>query len=65
MKFQLEIELGNEAMQSGFDLAMTLRTVADRLINTLGTEPIQHVHERVRGINDTLGNTVGSWKLGY
>lgn len=58
MKFTLEIELGNEAMQ-------TLADVAKALDNT------QHIADadesltvgQSRGIRDINGNTVGKWQV--
>jgi hypothetical protein len=49
-KFSLEIELGNDSMQSGPDVAAALRKVADRIENDLEARGI---------IRDENGNTVG------
>jgi hypothetical protein len=51
-EFTLRIELGNDAMQSGPDVADVLRQVADRIENDL----------EARGkIRDLNGNTVGEY----
>ncbi len=50
--FRLDIELGNEGMQSGPDVARVLREVADRIEDDL----------EARGkIVDGNGNTVGEY----
>jgi hypothetical protein len=50
--FKLEITLGNDAMQSGLDVAEALRQVADRIENDL---------EGRGTIRDANGNTVGRY----
>ncbi len=57
MKFTLKIELGNDAMKYGSDLALALSDLAaklERLPSLLG--------ERGK-IADLNGNTVGEWKI--
>ncbi len=50
--FRLEIELGNDAMSAGPDVAAALRKIADRIENDL----------EARGkIVDDNGNTVGTY----
>lgn len=50
--FELEIELGNDAMQSGPDVATALREVAAKIENDL----------EARGmIRDRNGNSVGEY----
>lgn len=51
-QFNLHIELGNDAMQSGLDVAGALRKVADK---------IEHDLEASGVITDANGNTVGSY----
>lgn len=54
MKFQLEIELGNDAMQTTEDVAEALEQVAKELsliVSGWGS------------IRDRNGNKVGTWKL--
>lgn len=51
-RFMLEIELGNDAMQSGPDVAAALREVADRIERDL---------EARGSIRDVSGNTVGHY----
>lgn len=55
MKFTVEIELGNDAVQTADDIANILRETADRV-------------DRVevgafRNIRDLNGNTVGLWQV--
>lgn len=51
-RFELNITLGNDAMQSGPDVARALREVADRIEDGL----------EARGpIRDANGNTVGQY----
>ena len=50
--FKLEIELGNDSMQSGPDVARALRQVAIRIENNL---------EARGAIVDANGNTVGHY----
>lgn len=50
--FTLTIELGNDAMQTGADVARALREVADRAEWSL----VGHM-----AIMDDNGNRVGSW----
>lgn len=50
--FDLHIDLGNDGMQSGVDVAAALRTVADN---------IEHDLEARGVIVDGNGNTVGSY----
>ena len=53
MKFELEIEMGNEAMGNLYDVQLSLRAVADRVEGG-----------RKHGkIMDRNGNAVGSWKF--
>ncbi len=50
--FRLDIELGNDSMQSGPDVARALREIADRIEDDL----------EARGkIVDANGNTVGEY----
>ncbi len=61
MKFILEIELGNEAMKTGMDIATALERVASRFHNNYPFA--EDLPGLVRGIMDANGNTVGSWKI--
>ena len=57
MKFELEIELGNEAMLNAEDVAATLAQVAHEL-------KFSRVSSGINGnIRDINGNTVGSWEF--
>lgn len=57
-KFTLTIELGNEAMQTGADIATALREVADKMDSAYGHHAIEADNGRIRDLN---GNTVGKW----
>lgn len=52
-KFELSIELGNDAMQNGNDIANALIDVQDRLRMGICTAYIK----------DDNGNTVGEWSM--
>lgn len=58
MKFTLEINLGNEAMQTGNDVAEALQGIVDRLVDTYD------LSADMRGkLRDSNGNTVGHWEI--
>lgn len=57
MKFALEIELGNDAMQDRFDVAGAL----ERVSHTLAASPLP---VDTQGIRDLNGATVGRWRFG-
>jgi hypothetical protein len=59
MKFTLQIKLGNEAMQTGYDIAQALTEVAEKL---RGEDDARM--DWSGNIRDINGNTVGSWKVG-
>lgn len=66
MVFSLRIELGNEAMQTGADIAGALHELAGRV----ATFAEDTNYDRGRGwpgtagpIRDVNGNTVGSWEV--
>jgi hypothetical protein len=61
MTFTLTIELGNEAMQTGTDLARALREVAVRLERR--PERFTEGLEDAGRIQDENGNTVGGWHV--
>jgi len=61
MKFQLNIDLGNDAMQDHHDVAKALRTVADRLSKFTSTGWSPYALDGK--IKDDNGNTVGSWEV--
>jgi hypothetical protein len=56
MKFTLEIELGNDAMRSAYQLGERLKLVADQVSRR------DLLAETVR-ISDLNGNTVGKWEV--
>lgn len=51
MKFTLEIELGNEGMRSGWDIAYAIRKTERHLIEGSDSGTVQDIN----------GNTVGEW----
>jgi hypothetical protein len=63
MEFTLKIELGNDAMMFGPDVAQALTKVAER-ISAL-TEPFEVLDpfDRHGQIMDENGKKVGSWKI--
>ena len=56
----VRIEMSNDAMQTSFDVAEALRSIAERFVNN---DYVEFGDEVVRGIHDENGNTVGEWKL--
>lgn len=63
MKFTVEIELGNDGMQTADDVAQALYATADRIVDVTGSDPLtDHVRE-FRNIRDLNGNTVGLWQI--
>jgi hypothetical protein len=58
-KFSLEIEFGNDAVLTSYDLAELLSKVASRIKKN--KYPLDK--EEVRGIMDYNGNSVGSWEI--
>lgn len=60
MTFKLQIKLGNDAMQTGVDIADALRTHADLLEEYSNR---QLANSGKHGIRDTNGNTVGFWTV--
>ena len=69
MKFILEIELGNEEMIDGVDLAEKLHEVAGKVGDRFGAKPISddNTIKALGGvmysIADDNGNTVGKWSI--
>jgi hypothetical protein len=61
MKFRVEIELGNDAMQSNHDIAKALRQVAKEISHQ---HQILHDAPREFRIRDTNGNAVGRYRSG-
>ena len=55
MKFTLEIELGNDAMQSPYDVAKALQVIAEDLRRN------GFADEGTGVIRDANGNRVGTW----
>ena len=64
MKLTIEIEIGNEAMQTGADLARAVKGVAKSIDNIFeGGEPISHSLIAGSNIRDENGNRVGGWTI--
>lgn len=57
MKFTLEVNLGNEAMETADHLAAMLRKVAKEVDKSPADGP------EVHPIRDVNGNTVGKWEV--
>lgn len=60
MKFTLEIELGNDAMQTKGDIAAALTQVAARFPRCIMGRMVVGDYGSIRDIN---GNTVGKWEI--
>lgn len=54
MLFQMEIALGNEAMQEASDVATALAALSNKL-------HLEGWQDRTGSIRDANGNTVGTW----
>ena len=66
MRFTVTITLGNEAMQTGMDIANSLRAVADHIDdpNQFFEDPTDESgFDRYGKIRDLNGNTVGKWEV--
>lgn len=66
MTFTLSIELGNDAMRSGADIADVLRTTATLLDDphlTFDDPADESGYDRNGRLRDANGNTVGAWKV--
>lgn len=66
MKFSLEIDLVNDAMDSSEELADALRRIATRIHDAKYVEQLngeEGQDDITRGIMDANGNTVGEWTL--
>jgi hypothetical protein len=68
MKFTLEIELGNDVMETGSDLAAALAKTAE-LLRVRDTDKGYllvadwSAYDRQHSITDECGHNVGSWKV--
>lgn len=64
MKLTLTIETGNDAMQTGDDLAKALKAVSKTVANIFeGGEPMGDFAVSPMTIRDDNGNRVGSWEI--
>lgn len=59
MQFQLTITMGNDAMQSGEDIARALR----KLASTLDRVDVVESYYPSGPIKDDNGNKVGEWEI--
>ena len=62
-KFLIEIELGNDSMLTADDVARTLYALADKIIDSTGSDPLTDHAGLFRNIRDYNGNTVGLWRI--
>lgn len=61
MKFILEIELGNDAMESGSDVGEALINEGRKLASCWSEELLRKGDDaRIKDIN---GDTIGSWRI--
>ena len=60
MKFRLEIELGNDAMQTLDDVIAALRASRNSLAD--GNEPLT-TGDNDRVLRDENGNNIGKWEV--
>ena len=58
--FTVELELGNEAMESANDIATALRAIADQ-VEQHNSQVLRPMHSR--SVMDSNGNTIGSWNI--
>lgn len=59
MKFTLEIELGNAAMQTSWDVGQALRELGTKYQNGSDGPDIRDAGK----VHDLNGNTVGKWEV--
>jgi hypothetical protein len=59
MKFTLEIELGNDAMQTCDDLGRAIREVSEEFLDIMDAPTL--VSDIL--LKDINGNTVGKWEV--
>lgn len=62
-QFTIEIELGNDSVQTADDIAQILYSTADRIIDVTGSDPLTEHVGAFRNIRDLNGNTVGLWQV--
>ena len=62
MKFTLEIEMGNEAMQTVGDLSRALKMTAVCVSDAADLKDRRHGANE-GGIRDANGNKVGTWRI--
>lgn len=62
-EFNLSIRLGNDAMQTGRDVAEALRKAADRVESTHDDVNLDDWNGLSGGIRDLNGASVGRWEV--
>ena len=62
-QFTIEIDLGNDAVQTADDIAQILYATADRIIDVTGSDPLTEHVGAFKNIRDLNGNTVGLWQV--
>lgn len=63
MKVLIEIEVGNDAVQTGFDVAELLQQAADRVDARIGANPVADYPRDFGNLHDLNGNAVGLWRV--
>ena len=68
MRFTLDVELGNDAMQTPLDVAEALQRlvgdISQRTMGNPGTEIVMGPHTVIAGnLRDGNGNRVGNWRV--
>lgn len=63
MKLKIEIEIGNDAMLTGEDLAYAVRRVAQSVESVLGEDAIKPSTIVAGTSRDDNGNKVGWWGI--
>jgi hypothetical protein len=61
-QFTLKITLGNDAMQTGYNVASTLNNLSKLLYSDYEFKLLAS-HKEIHNIHDINGNVVGSWRV--
>lgn len=62
-KFTIEIEIGNDGVQTADDIAQILYSTADKIIDVTGSDPLAEHVGAFKNVRDLNGNTVGLWQV--
>lgn len=62
--FNVEIELGNEAMQDGYDISSALTGISNKIKNCSTGDFYDMTIGELHTILDINGNSVGCWWIG-